>query len=131
MVKLFPNERKRLSKGFGGFLGDLNGLRSGKIQWPCCICIPPDGALPVCAPTPLTVKSMATLPALSNSQRCLHVLTFLERFIQPDEHHMVAARAEFDRLSRLDLKTFVDGTHFHHAVVQAHLMYFEAAGDVR
>src|SRR6185312_5318762 len=64
-------------------------------------------------------------------QHRFDVLALLQRALQPDEHHMVSTRLQFDRLSRFDLESLVERTHFHHAVVHAHLVDLETAGDIR
>src|SRR5262245_49553477 len=62
-------------------------------------------------------------------QRRLDMLTLFEGLLQSDEHHMIAARLELDRLAWLDFNAG-NGPHFHNAVFHAHLVNLETIGNV-
>src|SRR5262245_18275295 len=64
------------------------------------------------------------------TQGCLDVLALFEGLLQSNEHHVITARLELQRLTRLDVKA-ADGPHLHHATLHAHLVDFETVGYVR
>src|SRR5665811_1264439 len=64
-------------------------------------------------------KGHVDLAGLLEHKRGFDRLALRERLLQADEHHMIAARLELDRLPRLDLDALGDRPHLHHAVVHA------------
>src|SRR5215510_1184624 len=62
-------------------------------------------------------------------QSRLDMLTPFEGLFQSDEHHMITARLELDRLAWLDFNAG-NWPHFHNAVFHAHLVNLETIGNV-
>src|SRR5450755_2636269 len=63
-------------------------------------------------------------------QRGLEMIALHELPVQANEHHVIAAGAELDRLPRLDLYAAREGTHLHHAVVHAHFVDLKSACNI-
>src|SRR5262249_31986025 len=63
-------------------------------------------------------------------QRRLDRAAGLERMLDVEEHHVIAARLESHCLARLDFQPAFDRPHSHHAVFHAHCMDLTLPGGI-
>ena len=78
----------------------------------------------------LHVERDLHLAGLFEFERDRQLVALLERALEIQQHQMIAARRELDRLAGLDGETLVERAHRHHAIVHGHFVDLDLAGDV-
>src|SRR5262249_45815003 len=73
----------------------------------------------------LYIKRDVNFSSLLKLQRHRHVIAFLKRSVQSDDHNVIAARCECDRSPRRYRQTAEYRTHCRYAVFRCRFMHFD------